>query len=61
MTYEENPKTKGSGIVCCIPQNGRCPIAAAPRMLKLIRQVSRTQAQFSPEARELIKELDGDE
>lgn len=19
MTYKENPKTKGSGIVCCIP------------------------------------------
>jgi len=24
-TYIENPKTKGSGIVCCIPQKGRCP------------------------------------
>jgi hypothetical protein len=26
MSYRENPKTKGSGIVCCIPQRGRCPI-----------------------------------
>ena len=26
MTYKENPKTKGSGIVCCIPQAGRCPV-----------------------------------
>ena len=25
MTYIENPKTKGSGIICCIPQTGRCP------------------------------------
>ncbi|MFA5572281.1 MAG: hypothetical protein WDA42_04175 [Candidatus Bathyarchaeia archaeon] len=23
--YRENPKTKGSGILCCIPQTGRCP------------------------------------
>jgi len=23
--YKENPKTKGSGIVCCIPQTGTCP------------------------------------
>lgn len=26
VTYKENPKTKGSGIVCCIPQTGRCPM-----------------------------------
>lgn len=25
MPYIENPKTKGSGILCCIPQRGRCP------------------------------------
>lgn len=25
MSYIENPKTKGSGIICCIPQTGRCP------------------------------------
>ena len=25
MSYRENPKTKGSGIVCCIPQTGTCP------------------------------------
>ncbi len=25
MPYQENPKTKGSGIVCCIPQKGGCP------------------------------------
>lgn len=24
--YKENPKTQGSGIVCCIPQTGACPI-----------------------------------
>ena len=23
--YKENPKTKGSGVVCAIPQQGRCP------------------------------------
>lgn len=23
--YKENPKTKGSGIICCIPQTGECP------------------------------------
>ena len=23
--YIENPKTKGSGILCCIPQTGACP------------------------------------
>jgi hypothetical protein len=23
--YKENPKTKGSGIMCAIPQKGRCP------------------------------------
>jgi len=26
MTYIENPKTKGSGIICCIPQKGHCPL-----------------------------------
>jgi len=26
MPYIENPKTKGSGIICCIPQAGECPI-----------------------------------
>jgi len=26
MTYKENPKTKGSGILCAIPQTGRCPM-----------------------------------
>lgn len=26
MRYRENPKTKGSGIVCAIPQRERCPI-----------------------------------
>ena len=25
MPYKENPKTKGSGIICCIPQKGTCP------------------------------------
>ncbi len=25
MAYKENPKTKGSGIMCCIPQTGECP------------------------------------
>jgi hypothetical protein len=25
MKYIENPKTKGSGIIACIPQTGRCP------------------------------------
>ncbi len=23
--YKENPKTKGSGVICCIPQTGTCP------------------------------------
>jgi hypothetical protein len=26
MSYRENPKTRSSGIVCCIPQRGRCPV-----------------------------------
>ena len=26
MSYKENPKTAGSGIVCCIPQRGQCPM-----------------------------------
>lgn len=25
MGYIENPKTRGSGIICCIPQVGECP------------------------------------
>jgi len=25
MTYKVNPKTEGSGILACIPQQGRCP------------------------------------
>lgn len=29
MPYIENPKTKGSGIICCIPQSGVCPIGCA--------------------------------
>ena len=24
--YIQNPKTKGSGIICCIPQTGTCPV-----------------------------------
>lgn len=27
--YKENPKTKGSGIICCIPQSGKCPNGCA--------------------------------
>jgi hypothetical protein len=27
VSYIENPKTRGSGIVCAIPQRGRCPRA----------------------------------
>ena len=26
MNYIENPKTKGSGIMCAIPQRGECPV-----------------------------------
>lgn len=26
MGYIENPKTKESGIICCIPQEGECPV-----------------------------------
>jgi len=26
MSYIENPKTKGSGILTCIPQIGKCPV-----------------------------------
>ena len=26
MAYIENPKTKGSGIICAIPQSGTCPM-----------------------------------
>ena len=26
MNYIENPKTKGSGIITCIPQEGICPM-----------------------------------
>lgn len=29
MSYIENPKTKGSGIVCAIPQKGVCPVGCA--------------------------------
>jgi len=29
MSYVENPKTRGSGIVCAIPQRGRCPNGCA--------------------------------
>jgi hypothetical protein len=29
LTYIENPKTKGSGIVCGIPQTGVCPVGCA--------------------------------
>jgi hypothetical protein len=29
MPYIENPKTKGSGVICCIPQEGVCPIGCA--------------------------------
>jgi hypothetical protein len=25
MAYKENPKTRGSGIICAIPQTGECP------------------------------------
>lgn len=27
--YTENPKTAGSGILCAIPQTGRCPVGCA--------------------------------
>jgi len=29
MPYIVNPKTKGSGIICCIPQEGGCPVKCA--------------------------------
>lgn len=29
MSYVENPKTKGSGIVCCAPQTTQCPRGCA--------------------------------
>ena len=29
MSYIENPKTKGSGILCAIPQTGRCPVGCS--------------------------------
>lgn len=29
MSYIENPKTKDSGIICCIPQEGTCPMRCA--------------------------------
>lgn len=29
MSYIENPKTKGSGILCAIPQSTKCPIGCA--------------------------------
>jgi hypothetical protein len=28
-SYIENPKTKGSGVICCIPQKGFCPVNCA--------------------------------
>ena len=29
MSYRPNPKTEGSGIICAIPQAGRCPMGCA--------------------------------
>lgn len=29
MGYIENPKTKGSGVICAIPQKGECPVGCA--------------------------------
>jgi len=29
MSYIENPKTKGSGVLCAIPQTGACPVKCA--------------------------------
>ena len=29
MAYRENPKTRGSGIICAIPQAGECPMRCA--------------------------------
>jgi hypothetical protein len=29
MNYIENPKTKGSGIICAIPQKGICPVGCS--------------------------------
>jgi len=29
VSYIENPKTAGSGILCAIPQRGRCPVGCA--------------------------------
>lgn len=29
MPYIENPKTKGSGVICGIPQKGECPVKCA--------------------------------
>ncbi len=26
MGYKVNPKTNGSGVICCIPQRGTCPV-----------------------------------
>lgn len=29
MSYIENPKTEGSGVICAIPQKGECPVKCA--------------------------------
>lgn len=35
MNYRENPKTAGSGIICCIPQAGNCLREYAATMERL--------------------------
>ena len=34
--YKYNPKTKGSGVITCIPQKGICPVKCEDCFFKVV-------------------------
>lgn len=48
MTYVENPKTKGSKIICCVPQQGRCPVRCADCFYQPNEESGESRAYLGP-------------
>jgi len=48
MTYKHNPKTAGSQVVCCVPQQGRCPVKCADCFYQPNKETDESRAYLGP-------------
>lgn len=55
MAYIENPKTRGSGIVCAIPQAGACPVGCADCFFQSGRSYLEPLAEHLPNLPEDVR------